>query len=173
MPIVLSGSTGVTGAPLQRGTAVASTSGTSIDFTGFPSWVSRVTLMFNGVSTSGTSDVIVQLGVNSGFTTSGYVGAAMTLVGAASPGSTALTSGFLIRLGGAASASAVRQGTVVLTLISGNTWSGVVNIGLSDVIYMALTSGTILLPDVLTQVRITTVGGANTFDAGSINYIYE
>ena len=34
-------------------TAVASTSGTSIDFTGLPSWVKRITVMFVGVSTSG------------------------------------------------------------------------------------------------------------------------
>jgi len=40
-------------AQLQRivqATAVASTSGTSIDFTGLPSWIKRVTVMFSGVS---------------------------------------------------------------------------------------------------------------------------
>lgn len=39
--------------PLVAATAVASTSGTSIDFTGIPAWVRRVTVMFNGVSTNG------------------------------------------------------------------------------------------------------------------------
>jgi hypothetical protein len=29
------------------------------------------------------------------------------------------------------------------------------------------------LSDTLTQIRITTVGGANTFDAGTINIQYE
>ena len=158
---------------IVSGTAVASTSGTSIDFTGIPSWVKRVTVIFNGVSTNGTSDVIVQLGTTSGFTTSGYLGASMTFVGANNPGSTALTSGFLVRLGGAATATAVRHGTVVLNLLGSNIWSGAVNVGLSDVIYMASAAGTISLADVLTQVRITTVGGANTFDAGSINILYE
>jgi len=33
---------------ITSGTAVASTSGTSIDFTGIPSWVKRITVMFNG-----------------------------------------------------------------------------------------------------------------------------
>jgi hypothetical protein len=56
-------------------TAKASTSGTSVDFTGIPSWVKRVTVMFSGVSTNGTSVVLVQLGAGS-VTTSGYLGAA-------------------------------------------------------------------------------------------------
>ena len=158
---------------IVSGTAQNSTSGTSIDFTSIPSWVKRVTVIFNGVSTSGTSDVIVQLGTTSGFTTSGYLGASMTFVGANNPGSTALTSGFLVRLGGAATATAVRHGTVILNLLGSNRWSGAVNVGLSDVIYMATAAGTISLADVLTQVRINTVGGANTFDAGSINILYE
>ena len=68
MSVVINGSAGVTtnsGAVydgLQRGTAVASTSGTSVDFTSIPSWVKRITVMFNGVSTSGTSNPLVQLG---------------------------------------------------------------------------------------------------------------
>ena len=57
--------------PLVSGTAVASTSGTAIDFTGIPSWVRRVTVMFSGVSTNGTSNVQVQIGSGS-FVTSGY-----------------------------------------------------------------------------------------------------
>ena len=61
-------------APIVSGTAVASTSGTSIDFTGIPSWVKRITVMLNGVSTSGTSIVQVQIGSGSP-TTSGYTDA--------------------------------------------------------------------------------------------------
>jgi len=61
---------------IVRGTAVASTSGTSIDFTAIPAWVERITVMFQGVSTSGTSFVLVQLGTGSTtYTTSGYLGA--------------------------------------------------------------------------------------------------
>ena len=45
---------------ITAGTAVASTSGTSIDFTGIPSWVKRITVMFNGVSTNGTSNIQIQ-----------------------------------------------------------------------------------------------------------------
>ena len=53
-----------TGTLLTAGTAVASTSGTSIDFTSIPSWVKRITVMFNEMSTSGSSDRIVQLGTD-------------------------------------------------------------------------------------------------------------
>jgi len=59
---------------ITSGTAVASTSGTSIDFTSIPSWVKSITVMFSAVSTSGTSDVIVRLGTGGSPETSGYVG---------------------------------------------------------------------------------------------------
>ena len=39
-------------------TAQNTTSGTSIDFTGIPSWVKRITVMFQGVSTTGSSQVL-------------------------------------------------------------------------------------------------------------------
>lgn len=184
MPITLNGTDGIvtpavqTGGvttnlyPLVSGTAVASTSGTSIDFTGIPSWVTRVTIMFNGVSTNGTSDVIFQLGTSAGFVTSGYLGAAVTTTNAAT-GSSALTTGFLVRLGGAAVAAATRYGHAVFTLIGSNTWICSLNIGLSDAQYVATTAGSIVLPAVLTQIRTTTAGGVNTFDAGSINILYE
>ena len=58
---------------LTSGTAQASTSGTAIDFTGIPSWAKRITVMFNGVSTNGTSNPQIQLGSGSP-TTSGYTG---------------------------------------------------------------------------------------------------
>ena len=52
-------------------TAVNSTSGTSIDFTGIPSGVKRITIMLKDVSTSGTSYKLIQLGSGS-ITTTGY-----------------------------------------------------------------------------------------------------
>ncbi len=53
------------GSVITSGTAVASTSGTSIDFTGIPSWVKRVTILFKGVSISSTSQFLIQLGSGS------------------------------------------------------------------------------------------------------------
>ena len=70
------------GGTITSGTAVASTSGTSIDFTSIPSWVKRITVMFNGVSTNGTSQVQIQLGAGS-VTTTGYLSYATNLGNAA------------------------------------------------------------------------------------------
>ena len=78
MSTIIDGSASVTinsGAVLgiTSGTAVASTSGTSIDFTSIPSWVKRITVMFSGVSLSGTSSIYIQIGSGSAEIT-GYAG---------------------------------------------------------------------------------------------------
>lgn len=159
--------------PLVSKTAQASTSGTAIIFTDIPSWATRITVMLSGVSTSGTSDVIIQLGTSSGYVTSGYLGSAITLVGSASPGSTAYSSGFLIRLGGAAVATAVRHGKITVSTLGSNVWIGDVIVSLSDAVYSAVGSGSLTLPGTLDRIRVTTVNGTDTFDAGSINILYE
>ena len=174
MAVVINGTTGITGAPLQSATAVASTSGTSIDFTSLPDWVKRVTVMFSGVSTNGTSEVTFQLGTSGGFVTSGYLGVALTVTTGGTTGTTALSSGFLVRMGTTAgTAAAVRHGHAVFTLLGSNTWVCSLNMGLSNNEYLATTAGSIALAGTLTQVRVTTNGGTNTFDAGSINILYE
>ena len=142
-------------------TAVASTSGTSIDFTALPSWVKRITVMFSGVSTNNTSNYLIQLGTGSTtFTTSGYVSSCRTAVN---------TSGFLI-VDGPTAASLV-SGAITLTNFSGNTWvsSGVLQISGGGAYY---SSGVIALAAQLTAVRITSVT-PDTFDAGSVNILYE
>jgi len=154
---------------ITAGTAQASTSGTSIDFTSIPSWVKRVTVMFNGVSTSGSSIVQIQIGSGS-VTTSGYAGSS-TGLGVATT-SNLYTSG-LVLFTNNESSSAVRVGQAVLTLISGNIWSMTANIGLTNIATTCLSSSVVTLSGVLDRVRITTVNGTDTFDAGSINILYE
>jgi hypothetical protein len=173
MSVIINGSAGVTtnsGAvydSLQRATAVASTSGTSIDFTGIPSWVRRITVMFNSVSGSGTSPFLIQLGTGTTptYTTSGYV----SQVTASSTATS--TAGFILVQ--SLVATWLSSGICTISNISGNSWveSGIVgnNLGNSN----NVSQGTIALGAVLTAVRITTVGGTDTFDAGSINIIYE
>lgn len=156
--------------PLVSGTAVASTSGTSIDFTGIPSWVKRVTVMFSGVSTNGTSNVIVQIGAGS-IETSGYSGAFAYLINAGSVQGVGLSSGFLI--GANMSGGAVLQGVIALSNINSNTWSGASNASLPTTPAAMFGSGTKTLSGTLDRVRITTVNGTDTFDAGSINIMYE
>jgi len=159
-------------ASLVSGTAVASTSGTSIDFTSIPAGVKRITVMFNGVSTSGTSFVQVQIGSGS-FSTSGYVSTSSWTNDVGSVGLTAHLTGFCIFGNTAALA---RSGMMTLTLVSGNTWVAAHSIGgVSSGTYLSMNGGGVspALAGALDRVRITTVNGTDTFDAGSINILYE
>jgi hypothetical protein len=150
---------------IVSGTAVASTSGTSIDFTSIPSWVKRITVMFSGVSTSGTSFVIAQLGTGGTPTTSGYTGGvSQTSV------YTTVTNG--MGLSGHPDATYVRNGTITITNVTGNTWVSTAMCFLT-VASGGTGAGAIALAGTLNMVRITTVNGTDTFDLGSINILYE
>jgi hypothetical protein len=68
----ISGTPVMSASVITSGTAVATTSGTSIDFMALPSWVKQITVMFSGVSVSASSIIQVQLGTGSTtYTTSG------------------------------------------------------------------------------------------------------
>jgi len=145
---------------------------TSVDFTSIPSWVKRITVMFNSVSTSGTSQVRVRIGPSGGVELSGYLGTSQTTLGSAT-NTQKFPAGFDLYDGGAA--AAVRNGMFVLALLDAatNTWSAMSNLGHSNEARMTVLGGVKPLAGVLSVVRITTVGGIDTFDAGSINILYE
>jgi hypothetical protein len=155
--------------PLTLATSVATTSGTSIDFTGIPSWVKRITVMLNGVSTNGTSHTQVQVGAGS-FTTSGYLGGAGFVVNAAAVAVTTNSTG--LKTDGYGAAADTRYGTYFLTNFSGNTWMFVGNGNTQGTNNVAFASGQIALTGTLDRIRLTSVS-ADTFDAGSVNIIYE
>ena len=171
--LVASGASGAMswGSSIVSGTAQNSTSGTAIDFTGIPSWVKRVTVMFSGVSTSGTSNPIVQLGASGGLTTSGYLGAVIS--SAVSPAAANMSSGFTFGTSGSSVATNLRHGIMTIANLSGNSWCCGGTVGYSDVAVVGLIGGAVSLSGTLTQIRITTTNGTDTFDAGSINIIYE
>jgi hypothetical protein len=154
------------GTVLVSGTAVASTSGTSVDFTSIPNWVKRITIMFNGVSTNGTSSFMVQIGSGS-FTVLGYLGQANS-----GAGITADTIGWIVNNNVGSASNHV--GTVTISLLGSNTYieSGLVG-ATSAVASLASSVGSLALGGVLDRVRITTFLGTDTFDAGSINILYE
>lgn len=155
---------------IVSGTAVASTSGTSIDFTSIPSWVKRVTVMFVGVSTSGTSIIQIQIGAGS-VTTTGYLGAGGYIQNAGASGVANFTSGFATTA--VIPATAVLQGSMVITSFGSNTWVANGAFARSDAVVQNFGQGSIALGGTLDRVRITTVNGTDTFDAGSINILYE
>ena len=159
---------------IVSGNAVASTSGTNIDFTSIPSWVKRITVILNTVSTNGASAIIVQAGISIGVVTSGYTNTVgvVTTVNNTTRGST-ITSGFTTYQAGSASSYSFSGAIVLVSLGSANTWvaTGIVNnTGNSDI---SMTAGQVALGGTLDRVRITTSNGTDTFDAGSINILYE
>jgi hypothetical protein len=156
------------GSSLVSGTAVAASSGTAVLFTGIPSWVKRITVMFNEVSLSGTDSILVQLGDAGGVETTGYVSSSTGTSG--STGSTiSSTSGFVVQN---SLAAYVNSGALVLTLMGSNLW---IASGSGKVATSAgwFAGGSKTLSDTLTQLNIT-VTGSNTFDgAGTVNILYE
>lgn len=157
------------GSVITSGTVQASTSGTSITFTSIPSWVKRITVMFNGVSISGSSNILIQIGSGS-FSTSGYT--AISSACGAAPGATTYTTGFGIY-------SSVSTNTIYgsnsLSLLNASTnlWvaSGVT--AQPSAAYTHHMGGGVTISGTLDRVRITTVNGTDTFTAGSINIFYE
>jgi hypothetical protein len=155
---------------IKSGTAVASTSGTSIDFTGIPSWVKRITVMFNGVSTSGPSKLRVQLGSGS-VETSGYLGSSSAIASVTVNSAGSFSAGFDLNDSQAAIGS--RRGMFTFALLGSNLWvlSGALSV--EDTGYTSLINGTKTTSGTLDRVRITTVNGTDTFDAGSVNILFE
>ncbi len=154
------------------GTSVNSTSGTAIDFTGIPSWVKRITVMFNSVSTNGSSVVLVQLGDSGGIETSGYSAGIVLIQAPSSPATGTSANGFPIEDVG--SSTYIRQGNLVFTLVDANTFTA------NGVVYQPGSAtrvnsiaGVKQLSGTLDRVRITTLNGIDTFDAGKINIMYE
>jgi hypothetical protein len=158
--------------PLTSGTAVASTSGTAIDFTGIPSWVKRITVMLNGVSVSGTSPILLQLGDSGGIENTGYSGmSGLTSAGGANS-YVGVTSG--IPLGYSTMSSASQSsGNLRIVNLSGNNWIIDGILSASSLNYLITFAGAKETSAILDRIRITTFGGSNTFGSGSINIMYE
>jgi hypothetical protein len=155
------------GSTITSGTVVASTSGTNIDFTGIPSWVKRITVMFFDVSTNSSSKYQLQIGTSSGIHTTGYVSGASN-----DSSSSTITTGFLLNDDPPNSSTAFYGIYTICLLNSANgTWSGGGNTRTTSSAQYC--SGGKSLSGVLDRIRITTINGTDIFDAGSINILYE
>mgnify|MGYP000676842831 CR=1 FL=1 len=179
MAVTISGSTptfsaatGYAGGVITSGTAVASTSGTSIDFTSIPSWVKRITVMFNGVSLSGTSEILIRLGVSGTPETTGYLTNYSRSTGSSIATSSSTTDGFNAT-GGVGVAANTINGQYIFSTIGSNIWVGSAVIYSSGTNYMVSSAGSKTLAGTLNMVRILSLNGTDTFDAGSINILYE
>jgi hypothetical protein len=155
------------------GTAVASTSGTSIEFLSLPAWIKRITVQFVGVSTNGSGNIRTQIGSGS-FTTSGYLGSNGFFT--TTPVAEAATTGFTIQ--NVAGAGQILHATTTITLVDASTYTWVAtSVGAaSQAAQMIFGAGSISLSGTLDRLRIigsTTGSPVDTFDAGKINILYE
>lgn len=158
------------GGALVVETAKPTTSGLLVDFTGIPSWVKRITVFFNNVSTSGSSNLLIQLGAGS-ITNTGYnsIGATISNAGA---GAAASTTGFAFSNGNIVAGSGC-YGSATFSVQASNIWAGQGMLADTGRGFIQCTSGSVTLPGTLDRIRLTTVNGTDTFDSGSINIVYE
>jgi hypothetical protein len=155
--------------PLVQGEAITPASGSSLGFASIPSWVKRITISLNGISFAATGVAVVRLGVSNSLVTSGYAAARVGFTTAPAMVFTSVTDG--VASFNATSASALVTGQIVLTNLTGNQWvaSGQITRTVDNV-YMS-TTGSITLAGQLTNLSV--VATTSTFDAGSINILYE
>lgn len=156
-------------ARLVLGTMQSPSAVTVADFTGIPAGTKRITINFRGLSTSGTSDILIQLGDSGGFEITGYISTTGNQGGGTITTSTA---GFIVT--GPTAATDIMSGQVTLSLIDSATFAWVSNGVLKrSTTTLNYSAGDKALSATLDRVRITTAGGTDTFDAGSINIMYE
>ena len=160
--------------PMTLGTVQNATgSNTFFDFTGIPSWAKRITVMFKGVSTDGASTPwLIQLGDSGGVETTGYLAVTSRLTVSA-VGTVASTAGFPIGVDNTAANICHGSATITLFDLSTNTWVASGVFANSHYTETNTVAGSKSLSATLDRVRITTSGGTNDFDAGSVNIMYE
>jgi hypothetical protein len=158
---------------ISRDTSIATTSGTAHGFTTIPTWAKKITVVLDGVSTNGTSRVQLQLGTGGSYVTTGYQASSANVFGSDRTSVTTSTTGFVHE---GVSATTLRSGTFTLFNITGNTWVSTHVFGDSAVTANPgniFGGGKIALSGAIDRLRITTVNGTDTFDAGNVNVFYE
>jgi hypothetical protein len=152
------------------GTPVATTSGTSVTFTGIPAGVKQIVITFKEVSTNGTSEWRIRIGDSGGIETSGYLSRSVAIVGVTVTANET-NGGYIIF---STSATNKLSGSITLTLENATTfsWVGAGIVGDYDTNGTFFTSGVKSLSAELTQVSITTQNGTDAFDNGEINIAY-
>ena len=169
-PLVNAGATALAYSNLiTLGTVDTTTGGTSILFGSIPAAVRELTISWNGLSSSGTSQWIVQIGDAGGLELTVYE------ANASNRGSEInSTIGFPL-LGAAPVAASVYIGSLTLVLHDSATNTWMAKSGHNAPISGAVSTlqGRKALSAVLTQIAITTTNGSDTFDVnGGVNIAY-
>ena len=150
---------------LEAAKSAATGNNNPIEFTDIPADALEISLMFNGVSLSGSNDYLIQLGTSSGYIISGYVATSQSESGNPDADS---TEGFIVYnntnnihhgkfdINKFSSTTYTLEGQTRRSTVSGSQSYGSLN----------SVSGTI------TKLRIKPTG-TNTFDAGSFSLSYK
>lgn len=165
--LITDGSTASWDSAIVRATAVTA-SGTTVPFTGIPSWVRRVTVGLRNVSTNGAVSYLLQLGTSGGYVTTGYFSYSARMGGSALGGETS-SGGFVVAVG---SSTAAVSGIITLVNVDANLW--VAHYGVS----IASSEGTfgagqVSLSGTLDRLRLNTTNGTDSYDAGTVNIFWE
>lgn len=147
------------------------TTNTFIDFTGIPSWVKRVTVLGQGVSTSGTSAILWRVGSGS-IVSIGYQ-STLSAFAASSSSTVNSTNTTSFDITSSSAAAGIYNFKCTIELLGSNTYIATALVGRADGAAGWQETGAITLSGALDRVRITTLNGTDTFDAGSINILYE
>lgn len=157
--------------PMTQGTVAATTSGTERDFA-IPAWCKHIRVMLQGVSLSGSALLRFRLGTSGGIVTSGYLGAGSVI--AATVATLNQTAGWDI-YNSAPAAADIYTGSIEITQLdaTNNIWVAAGVFAQTSSARTYTVSGQVTLPGALTTVRVTTSNGTDTFDAGSINILFD
>jgi len=173
MPITLSGTSGGVGV-IGASTAQNTTSGTSVVFTGIPSGVRRITVMLNSISTTGTNPFIIQLGTSGGFVTTGYASTGSSATTGVGTNNT--TVGLIVVASppsGGSGATGTYSGLMTICQLDSTIWTSSASLGQDGVNHSTWAAGRASIAGTVTQLRLTTTTGVDTYDSGSMNIFYE
>lgn len=167
--LTVTGTTTLNSSVIKSGTSVPTTSGTTATISSIPSWVKRITLMVNGVTTTTTASALLNLTVGNATT---YTGSAMTITGTIANRNS--WSGSVMLVPSAQTGTTYYTGNIIINLenTSTNNYTISGQIGAGSTGNFTLTTGVVVASAAISSVTLTTSGGGN-FSAGSINILYE
>lgn len=151
-------------------TNIATTSGTAHQWATIPTWANRIELIFSGVSTTGTSQLMVQLGDSGGIENTGYSG---SVVNSGSSTSTSFGNATGWLLEGASAASINVSGILTLRRVFSTNWVMSCVLANNNSAITFVSAGSKNLSGDLTTINLRTLGGVDTFDAGLLNMHYS
>jgi hypothetical protein len=148
-------------------------SGTAVDFNSIPSWAKKLTVVINGISTGGTSPIVILLGKSTGLQTTGYVGSVFNDVTSGPPLASQYPGNTGFPLVYTWDTYGYLTGMIDLINIKDGFWVASGQFGRADGAAFHRTAGAVDLNGVLDRIRVTVANGTDTFDFGQVNLLFQ